>query len=147
MLLRARPKTIKAPAVKATQHGSELAAECAQHVSKAPPPTRRVGTDMAGLREKWLEYAAIRFDALKHARRALLFSALARSSAAGYTSASSVRGTFRLPSCSASKLSWACSSPVKLQTPCLPVHLWILSAFMSQRSAKERQTSVSRVRG
>ena len=35
MLLRARPKTTKAPAVKATQHGSELAAECAQHVSKA----------------------------------------------------------------------------------------------------------------
>ena len=51
MLLRARPKTTKAPAVKATQHGLELAAECAQHVSKAPPPTRRVGTDMAGLRE------------------------------------------------------------------------------------------------
>ena len=58
MLLRARPKTTnKALAVKATQHGSELAAECAQHVSKAPPPTRRVGTDMAGLREKKrLEY-------------------------------------------------------------------------------------------
>ena len=51
MLLRARPKTTKAPAVKATQHGLELAAECAQHVSKAPPPTRRVGTDMAGLRK------------------------------------------------------------------------------------------------
>ena len=52
MLLRARPKTTnKALAVKATQHGLELAAECAQHVSKAPPPTRRVGTDMAGLRK------------------------------------------------------------------------------------------------
>ena len=73
MLSRARPKDTKAPAVKATQHGSELAAECAQHVGVQSAPSHAQGRDRhGGLERKRLEYAAIRFDALKHARCALL---------------------------------------------------------------------------
>ena len=105
---------------------------------------------MAGLREKWLEYAAIRFDALKHARRALLFSALVRSAKPLCQNVAKRRGILL---CFFSQGCLALALPLGVEAKldvCLArgtANTLLAGALTDfDRSAREFQTSLARVR-